>query len=372
VCKAYEPRVRSGTMKTERRLHLAALWIGILLLLGCAGEKESPTPEWADLRDLADSITNTPMKSGRYALASEFFEKLAALRETEGADPADSMLFEFFSRLHPDVRINDSLAVLQLVEWMSNSFTQMDPGGVFFTNGDADTYAAWYLQRAEHVRPDLVVVSLPFLMGPDYRQFLLKNSHTQEALNLSKSDSLPAPPSTRETQQALREIVTRQISRPGHPPLYFAPICGIKGRFGGHIVDLGLVHAYQDSVQSQSQILDQLMFKLTNGWQLYYASQGMPQDTRYAARFPIIQYLTLLLRFLPEFEKQERHQDMDTLFTYLEPAVGEDWRFSMLRYMHCHQGKEDCLEYLERIKDYAAEHPDDRAVQAALNQLEGK
>jgi len=351
---------------------LTALWIGILLLPGCAGEKESPTLEWADLTDLADSITNTPMKSGRYALASEFFEKLAALRETEGADPADSMLFEFFSRLHPDVRINDSLAVLQLVEWMRNCFTQMDSGGLFFTNGDADTYAAWYLQRVEHVRPDLVVISLPFLMGPDYRHTLRQDAYSRKVLKLSETDGLPVPPSTRETREALTEIVTRQISRAEHPAIYLAPRCGIEGAFEGHIVDLGLVHAYQDSVQPPQEILDRLMFQLTGNWRLDYASRGMPQDTRYAARFPIVQYLTLLLRFLPEFEKHERYQDMDTLFTYMEPAVGENWRFSMLRYMHCHQSKEECLQYLERIKEYAADHPDDRAVQAALKQLENR
>jgi hypothetical protein len=310
------------------------------------------------------------MKSGRYALASEFFEKLAALREAEGVDSADSVLIRFFSRLHPDVRITDYLAVFQLVEWMRNCFTQTDSGGVFFTNGDADTYAAWYVQRVEHIRPDLIVVSLPFLMGRDYRQSLQKQNRTRKALNLSESDSLPVPPSTRETRETLMEIVTRQISRSGHPPLYFAPRCGIEGAFEGHIVDLGLVHAYQDSIQSPERILDRLTSELTRAWQLDYASQGMPQDTRYAARFPITQYLTLLLRFLPEFEKQKRHQDMDTLFTYLKPAVGEDWRFSMLRYMHCHRSKEECLPYLEKVKKYAADHPDDRAVQGALQKLE--
>lgn len=359
-------------MKRELMLYVAAFLLGSALISGCAGDSEPPIPEWENLGDLADSITNTPMESGRYALASEFFGKLAALREIEGADSASSVLVQFFSRLHPDVRITDSLAVLQLVEWMGNCFTQMDSGGILSTNGDGDTYAAWYLQRVHGVRPDLIVVSLPFLMGPDYRRTLKQDDHIRAALNLSETDSLPVPPTTRETQEALMEIVTHQIGRPEHPPLYFAPRCGIEGAFEGHIVDLGLVHAYQDSVQSQSQILDQLMFGLTERWQLRYASQGMPQDTRYAARFPIIQYLTLLLRFLPEFEKQERHQDMDTLFTYLEPVVGEEWRFSMLRYMYCHQSKEECLPYLQKVRKYAAEHPDDGAAQAALQYMRKK
>ena len=351
---------------------MVAIVVGSICLSGCAGDSETPSTRYGNLSDLADSIINTTMKSGRYSVVSELFEKLAVLRKVEGADSADSVLLEFFSHLHPDVRITDSLAVLQLVEWMRNCLTQMDSGGVFFTNGDADTYAAWYLQRVECVRPDLIVVSLPFLMGPDYRHTLRQDAYTRKALKLSETNSLPVPPSTRETREALTEIVTRQISRAEHPAIYLAPRCGIEGAFEGHIVDLGLVHAYQDSVQSQNQILDQLMFGLTDRWQLRHASQGMPQDTRYAARFPIIQYLTLLLRFLPEFEKQKRYQDMDTLFSYLEPAVGEEWRFSMLRYMYCHQSKEVCLQYLEKIKEYATDHPDDRAVQAALNQLQNE
>ena len=359
-------------MKTRRILRLVAPWIGILLLLGCAGEKESPILERADLTDLADSITNTPIESGRYALASQFLEGLAALRQAEGTASADSVLLEFFSRLHPDVRITESVAVLQLVEWMRNCFAQMDFGGVFFTNGDADTYAAWYLQRVEHVRPDLIVVSLPFLMGPDYRRSLKQDDHIRAALSISEADSLPVPPSTRETQEALTTIVTHQIGQPGHPPLYFAPACGIQQRFGAHMVDLGLVLAYKDSIQSPAHTLDRLMSGLTGSWQLNYASQGMPQDDRYATRFPLVQYLTLLLRFVPEFERQGRYQDADTLFAYLQPAVGEDWRFSMLRYMHCHRSKEECLRYLEEIKEYATHHPDDRAVQAALKQLENR
>jgi hypothetical protein len=359
-------------MKRELMLYVAAFLLGLALISGCAGNSELPIPEWGNLSDLADSITNTPMRSGRYALASEFFEGLAALREAEGVNSADSVPFEFFSRVHPDVRITDTLAVLQLIEWMRNCFTQMDSGGLFFTNGDADTYAARYLQRVRGVRPDLIVISLQFLVGADYREFLLADGEVRAALNLSRDDSLPVPPSTSETQDALEEIIIRSVTEPDHPPLYLAPRCGVAERFGGHIVDLGLVHAYQDSIQPQAHTLDLLISRLTQDWKLDYASQGLPRDSSYAARVAWMQYLTLVIRMALEFKEQKHYQDMDTLFTYLEPVVGEDWRFSMLRYMHCHQSKEECLQYLEKIKEYAAEHPDDRAVQAALRQMENK
>jgi hypothetical protein len=136
------------------------------------------------------------------------------------------------------------------------------------------------------------------------------------------------------------------------------------------MVDLGLVHAYQDSIQPQTQTLDLLISKLTQDWRFDYASQGPPEDSSYAARLAWLQYLTLVIRMALEFQEQKYYQDMDTLFTYLEPVVGEDWRFSMLRYMHCQRSKDECLQYLEKVKRYAADHPDDRAVEGALRQLE--
>jgi len=359
-------------MKQEARLIMVGLLLTLILLSGCTGDSQTSDAEYRNLSSLIDSITVTPTKSGKYSLVSEFFEKLAVLRQVEGADSVHSPLFAFFSRLHSNIRITDSLVVLQTVEWIANCFTMMDSGGVFFTNGAADTYAAWHLQRVEGIRRDLIVVSLPFLVGPDYRQALKEDRRIRSALNLSEKDSLPVPPSTSETQEVLTEIVTHQVKQPEHPPLYMAPRCGIEDKFGGHIVYLGLVYAYQDSIQPQNQILDQLISKFTKSWQLRYASQGLPEDPRYAARVAVIQYLSLLLILLPEFEKQKRYQDMDSLFTYLEPVVGEDWRFPMLKYMHCHQAEEECGKYLEEVRKYAADHPDDRAVQGALRQLEEK
>jgi hypothetical protein len=359
-------------MKRKTLLFTVGVLLSLVFLYECTGDSRKAHTGYSNLSSLIDSITVTPTKSGKYSLVSEFFEKLATLRQVEGTDSAYSTLFTFFSRLHPNIRITDSLPVLQMVEWIHNCFTMMDSGGIFFTNGVADTYAAWYLQRVEGIRPDLIVISLPFLVGSDYRRILLEDSRVRSSLNFSETDTLPVPTSTSETQDVLVEIITRQVSQPEHPPLYMAPACGIEGRFGGHIVYLGLVYAYQDSIQPQNQILDQLISKLTKSWQLRHGSQGFPADPRYAARVFVIQYLSLLLIIMPEFEKQERYQDMDTLFTCLEPVVGEDWRFPALRYKFCHQTEGECRGYLEKVKEYAAAHPDDPAVQRALEELEKK
>jgi hypothetical protein len=359
-------------MRREIVVLMIAVTTSLFWLSGCTGDSDAPIPHYGNLSSLIDSISAAPTKAGKYTLTSEFFDQLAGLRGTEGADSARSVLLTFFSRQHPQIRITDSLAALQLVEWIHNCFAMMDSGGVFFTNGAMDTYAAWYLQRVRGVRPDLIVLSLQFLVGADYREFLSADGQVRAALNLSRDDSLPVPPSTSETQDALQQIIIRSVRKPDHPPLYLAPRCGVAERFGGHIVDLGLVHAYQDSVQPQTHTLDLLISKLTQEWTLQYASQGPPRDSSYAARFAWVQYLTLVIRMALEFQEQKHNQDMDTLFTYLEPVVREDWRFSFLRYEHCHRSEEECLRYLEKIKRYAADHPDDRAVQAALKQWENK
>jgi hypothetical protein len=361
---------KTGAVKSEASLFTIVLTIILVFVFGCGGEKSRL--EHDNLNTLIDSISVTPVKSGKYTLASEFFEKLAALRQAEGADSAQSILLTFFSRLHPSIRVTDSLALLQIVEWIYNCFTSIDSGGVFYVNGAADTYAAWFLQRVEKTRSDLIVISLQFLVGSDYRRFLLNDGRIRSALNLSEEDTLPIPPSTKETQDVLVEMVKRQVDDPSHPPIYMTPRCGIQHQFGEHLVDLGLVLAYQDSIIPQSEILDRLISRLTQSWQLRYASQGSPEDSSYAAQIARLQYLTLLLRLIPEFEEEKRYQEMDTLFTYMKPVVGEDWRFPAVRYMYCHKSEEECQQYLDEVKQYAAEHPDDQRVQGALQQMEKK
>jgi hypothetical protein len=350
----------------------ALIWLALVISCDHAGDGQKSSPAASALSALADSITATPMASGRYTIVKQFFEGLSALREAQGDDSARSVLVDFLGRLHPRVRVTDSLAVFQTVEWIGNCFTLMDPGAVFFTNGDADTYAAWYLQQVQGVRPDLLVVSLPFLVAPHYRRFLQSDARSREALNLFGQDTLPVPPSTGQTQATLVEIVTHLAESRGHPAIYIAPSCGVSKRFGNHLVDLGLVYAYQDSVQPQSKTLDLLMSKLSREWKLKYASQGEPKDSSYAARVAWLQYLTLLIRMAPKFENAGRYSDLDTLFAYIEPVVGDDWRFSMLRYQYCHQTDAQCSEYRERVKAYATDHPEDGAVRAALRQFKDK
>ncbi len=346
----------------------------LALIVSCdhASDGQRPARTATAFSALADSIVATPMASGKYTLVQKFFDNLCALREAQGDDSAWSVLLDFFGRLHPRIRVTDSLAVFQTVEWIHNCFTLMDSGGVFFTNGDMDTYAAWHLQQVQGVRPDLLVVSLPFLVAPHYRRFLQADSHSREALRLSGQDTLSVPPSTGQTQATLVKIVTHLAERQEHPAIYVAPSCGVSKRFGNHLVDLGLIYAYQDSVEPQSKTLDLLISRLTQEWRLEYASQGEPKDSSYAARVAWLQYLTLLIRMAPKFDRAERYSDLDTLFARMDSVVGNDWRFSMLRYQYCHETQDQCAEYREKVKAYAAEHPEDGAARSAFKQLEHK
>lgn len=348
------------------------LWLGFVFLPSLSDDCQSVETRQDSFDQLIDAISETPVKSDKYNLVVEFFDRLTVLRITQTVDSVQSVLFNFFSRLHPKVKITDPLAVLQTVEWIYNCFALVDSGGVFFTNGDADTYAAWYLQRVEGTRPDLLVVSLPFLVERDYRQSLMSDNRFRMALNLSEKNVLSIPPSTSETQDALVEIVTRQVKNPKHPSIHMALNCGIQDRFGKNLVDLGLVYAYQDPIQPRSKLLDLFILRVNKSWLLSYASMGAPKDTSYAAQVPRIQYLTALLRLVPEFEESKRYQDMNLLFERLEPTLGEDWRFLVLRYKHCHKIEEECQKYMYKLKQYAAQHPDDRKVQEAVKELENK
>ena len=178
-------------MRREALGTITALCLTLGILPGCSGDSQRLPPTHADLSSLIESFSTTPAKSGKFTVASAFFEELSNLSQAEGEDSARSVLIDLFGHLHSKIRVTDSLAVFQIVEWIYNCFTMMDPGAVFFVNGAADTYGAWYLQQAEGIRPDLMVISLQFLVGEDYREFLLADEEVRAALNLSEDDSLP-------------------------------------------------------------------------------------------------------------------------------------------------------------------------------------
>ena len=98
-------------MRREALGTITALCVTLTILLGCASDSQRSTPAHVDLSSLIDSVATTTARSGKFSLASTFFQELAELRRTEGADSARTILLDFFSRMHPDIRVSDSLAV---------------------------------------------------------------------------------------------------------------------------------------------------------------------------------------------------------------------------------------------------------------------
>jgi tetratricopeptide (TPR) repeat protein len=60
-----------------------------------------------------------------------------------------------------------------LLEWNMNLLNSVPPDAILITNGDNDTYPAWYLQ-AQGVRTDVMVANLSLLNTADYRRYLVK------------------------------------------------------------------------------------------------------------------------------------------------------------------------------------------------------
>ncbi|HET7583432.1 MAG TPA: DUF2723 domain-containing protein [Gemmatimonadaceae bacterium] len=56
------------------------------------------------------------------------------------------------------------------------------PRAVLLVAGDNDTFPLWYLQSAEHVRPDVAVVTVPLLGAAWYRAQLLRRDHLSTAM----------------------------------------------------------------------------------------------------------------------------------------------------------------------------------------------
>jgi len=333
-------------------------------------------PSWAsealDIETVAliDSVVASRMAEGRYTLVARFFERLAERYPASDREQLVPEMYDFFARLHPRVRIEDSLQSCQLIEYARNCFSMMDSGGVFFTVGDVDAHAAWYLQRVLGHRKDLLVIALPFLMGQDYRQSLVANPRVQSIFGYDSPDSIPIPPSTASTAEALDQMVRRHLRLPASTPLYFSPTCALTDNFEGHIEYIGLVFAYRDSVENTETILDRLMEAIRHSWQLTEASHGMPEGSK-AIKNAMIQYLTLAMMMAPRFHQAGRMADLNEFFHILEPVCRGRWRFDACRFMHCTSTADKCQRFLDNIREYAKVHPEDKSVQKFLEKLAG-
>ncbi|MGB5107725.1 MAG: hypothetical protein WBP29_10835 [Candidatus Zixiibacteriota bacterium] len=311
------------------------------------------------------------MSKGRYSGISGAFECLGTTYPGSRHAAIPSELCRFFAKLHPVARIEDSLQVAQLIEYGYNAFTMMDTGAVYLTVGDADTYAAWYLQRVFGIRNDVLVISLPYLIAPEYRSELVRDKTFERVFGKLPESSLPLPPTTADTDSSRDSLVAMWKHSTRKAPIYFSPSCALGLSGDTNLVSVGLVFSYESPPRTSRQIYSQLLDKMKKEWQLSEASRGMP-EAQLAIRNCTIQYLTMAM-----IEGSQMHRDGDTtmlveFFQILDPVCSANWQFNMARYSLCTEAAEQCSSYLQRIKDYAASHPDDNMARRFLDGLDGK
>lgn len=318
---------------------------------------------------LFSRATTTKMSEGRYSYISSAMECLGKSKANSNSFAAPSDFCNFFASLDPIARIEDSLQVAQLLEYGYNAFTLMDSGAVYLTVGDADTYAAWYLQRVFGIRGDILVISLPYLIAPEYRSELVRDRTFIRVFGKLPESSLPLPPTTADTDSSRDSLVAMWKHNMQKAPIYFSPACALSLDCDTNLVSIGLVFSYESPPRTSRQIHSQLLDKMKKEWHLSEASRGMP-DAKLAIKNCMIQYLTMSMIEGAQMYRTGDSTMLVELFQILDPVCSANWQFNMARFSLCTESAEQCDRYLQRIKDYAAAHPHDALARKFLDRLD--
>ena len=318
---------------------------------------------------LFDLAATTNMLEGRYAHIANALDCLARAGHASDSFAVSPVFAGFFAKLHPVARVEDSSQVAQLVEYGYNAFSMMDSGAVYLTVGDADTYAAWYLQQVFGIRSDVLVVSLPYLLSTEYRVELVGNRQFRRTFGELTVSDLPLPPTTAATDSTRDSLVAIWKHHGQTTPMYFSPSCALGMGDDTNLVSIGLVFAYESPPRSSRQIHAQLLSRMKSSWRLAEAARGMPEH-QIAVRNCMIQYLTTAM-----IEGAQMFRDGDSavlleFFRILDPVCSANWQFNMARYSLCTETPDSCARYLQRIRDYASAHPDEAMVRQYLDRLD--
>jgi hypothetical protein len=332
---------------------------------GSANSQHSSNP-MGSLTALIDSISQTRVAEGRFTLVSRFLDLLVIKSGSSQNLQPSRELCDFFAKLHPVARIEDSIDVAQLLELAYNSFTMIDTNAIYITVGDADTYSAWYLQRVLDIRKDIRVVSLPFLIGRDYRLALAEDTLLRGTLGISTADSLPIPPTTADTDNARQVLVQKWLLGGRRTPLFFSPTCNLED--DTHIRYLGLVFAYLESDADTAKMQGDLLKSMKTNWRWQEASRGMPEGER-AIRNSMIQYLSLAMVMAPIFSQMELTSELKQFFNILQPVCARNWQFIAMQYAYCKDLPEECETYIARLERYVADHPEEEGAKMFLERL---
>lgn len=143
-----------------------------------------------------DLVTRWPKLLRAHAADPDRHEAYTSLIAYYTIEDNPALKNETLRKLHHDNPIPTGV-----MEYNYNQLMSVTENGILITQGDADTYPSWLLQSAYGVRPDVLVVSLPVLIGyPAYQQ------HVSATLGMETL----FPDTTFEVAGLLENLMTQQ------------------------------------------------------------------------------------------------------------------------------------------------------------------
>lgn len=165
-----------------------------------------------------------------------------------------------------------------LLEWNENMLRSTPPNAVLITNGDNDTYPAWFLQQ-QGVRSDILIVNRSLLNIPEYGRFLM-----EQGLSLDITDTELAEIKHKKVKG---DIITRadqlikRLVTDSQRPLVLSTTVWQPERFGFPLTMVGMVYEIGehgekvDDTRIDVERTQQYLFK-TFSYEKYIS---IPQDS---------------------------------------------------------------------------------------------
>jgi tetratricopeptide (TPR) repeat protein len=128
-----------------------------------------------------------------------------------------------------------------LLEWNKNLLNSVPSDAILITNGDNDTYPAWYLQ-AQGVRTDVTVANLSLLNIGDYRRYLVKHGLPLEMDSVTLDTLKPYRDEKTKVIVIPADIVIRELLGQKQRPLVFSTTVYDPYKYNQPLKICGLVY----------------------------------------------------------------------------------------------------------------------------------
>ena len=215
-----------------------------------------------------------------------------------------------------------------------NQLQGMDKGGLFFGNGDAELYDKAMLQRVMHVHTDKVIVVMPCLTVPHYRDTLFSR--------------LGIPPfqwpqihSQSDLDKAMEGLVEHIISHTGRSAYFSAAARNVIPGLMNRLYNDGLVFKYSASPYDN---IASAMRHVEEDYHLEYLTEPAFHVEKWWTGSENLQlnYVVMLAHLVEAYRETGRQQQADRLYDILKASV-ENGGFSEAK-------KKEYLGYLDQWK----------------------